>query len=272
MNKIVFSGCSFTAGSGWNKDNIEAECKSHPDLWVNLCCNQINQLKNLEIINIGVGGSSNTEIFELAAQTIAEYGFAISVMFCEWTSMPRYIFDVGFELWPTTERIPRGSKYTHDINLNCGKHWDRKYINDLLDRFFVLHHLHREIIKVVRYSSILQKLAQKFNIKLYFINGLCPWDQDYFVRLVDAMPEQYTPFTKKEILNIESRNDEDIFKLYKLMHDNYDLAGGIDTSDWVNLYNSMQQNLIDTNYDNKHPGTKSNQLYFQTIKTFLENQ
>lgn len=272
MSKVIFAGCSFTAGSGWDELGVVENCKNSPNLWVNLCCNQIDQLKNLELVNLGKGGASNSEIFTIATRAIAESQSDVSMLFCQWTAMPRYNFSVGFELWPTTEQLSPNARSKFDVNLNRGDKWSRKYLDDLLDRLLVLHHLHHEIVKVVEYSNILQKLAKQFGIKLFFINGLCPWDQDYFVRLTGVMPEQYTPFTKKEILNIDSRDDNDIFKLYNIMHTDYDLAGGIDKTTWINLYDSFLENKTDLNFDKMHPGTQSNQHYFQQIKTFLENQ
>jgi hypothetical protein len=270
MSKVVFSGCSFTAGSGWDKNDPTLNCKDDPNLWTNLCCSQIDQLQNLEVLNVSNGGASNLDIFLAALKTIVVHKSDIDTLFCQWTSMPRYNFSVGFELWNTSEGIGLHKKHEHDVNLNRGETWNRKYLNDLLDRLLVLHHLHGEIVKLVEYSNILKKITQQFNIKLYFINGLCPWDQDYFTRLINVLPEQFTEFTKKEILNIDSRDDNDIFKLYKIMHDDYDQAGGIDAACWINLYNSMNNNKPDTNYDNRHPGINSNQLYFQQIKNFLE--
>lgn len=273
MSKVLFTGCSFTAGDGWSKTNPGSECKDSPDLWVNLCHRQLNQLKNLEILNHGQSGISNTEIFKNTTKAIADHGNTIDTIFCQWTTMPRYKFGVGLELWSTTENINiTAARPTHDVNLSSGDTWDRKYLNDLYDRLLVLHHLHPEIIKVVEYSNILEKLTKKLNIKIYFINGLCPWDQNYFIRLSDVCPEDFTAFTKKEILNIESRDDGDIFKLYKLIHDEYSHAGGINTGKWVNLYNSFLNNKIDTNYDRNHPGINSNQLYFQQVKDFLTTQ
>jgi len=276
MSKVVFTGCSFTAGNGWNncddiQDSFSSHCKDSVDLWVNLCYNQLDELSRSELLNYGVGGASNTEIFINTIRAITEHS-DIDTIFCQWTSMPRYNFHLGLELWSTKEGIGKVMRPEHDVKLSDGTVWSRKYIEDVVDRFRVLHHLHGEILKVVEYSNILEKQAKKFNIKIYFINGMCPWDNDYFVRLAGVMPEQFTPFTKKEILNIESRSDQDIFKLYKQIHDEYDQSGGINKNLWVNLYNSMKQDMLDTNYDNKHPGRNSNQLYFQQIKTFLKNQ
>jgi hypothetical protein len=272
MSKVVFSGCSFTAGTGWNTTDIKADDKDHPELWVNLACNQIPILKNLDVVNVGQSGASNTEIFKNTVKVIAELGSDIDMFFCQWTSMPRYSFDVGLETWATPEGLSRTARSKFDINLSDGTTYSRKYLDDLLDRLLVLHHLHGEILKVVEYSNILQKLSKKFNITLYFINGLCPWDNNYFVKLQNAMPEDFTPFTKKEILAIESKNDADIFKLYTLIHNKYNQAGGIDPAQWINLYSSMSANKIDVNYDKNHPGTQSNQLYFEQIKKFLETQ
>jgi len=272
MSKVAFSGCSFTSGAGWNLNDIDVNAKDHPELWVNLVCDQIPMLKNLDVVNAGQGGASNTEIFKNTVKVISNLGSDIDIFFCQWTSMPRYNFSVGLETWATDEGLSRTARSKFDVNLSDGTTYSRKYLDDLLNKLLVLHHLHGEIIKVVEYSNILQKLSKKFNIKLYFINGLCPWDNNYFVRLQNAMPENFTPFTKKEILSIESKDDEDIFKLYKTIHDEYDQAGGVTPTQWVNLYDSMLANKIDTNYDNKHPGTQSNFNYFQQVKTFLENQ
>jgi len=276
MSTVVFAGCSFTAGNGWiapPKDNPYAtiECKDYPGLWVNLCHRHIDQLKELTLINIGRGGGSNTEIFENTIRTLSEHTSNIKYLFVQWTSMPRYNFNTGLELWNTTEKLHgAGHHPTHNIKLSNGSFWDREYLTDLLSRLRVLHHLHPEIVKVVSYSKIISNLCKKFNIKVVFINGICPWDDNYFVRSTGNTPENYTPFTKKEILDIDHRDDEVIFKLYEKIHNDYDSAGGINTAEWVNLYHSMKNNKLDTNYDNDHPGIKSNQLYFQQIKNFLE--
>jgi hypothetical protein len=276
MSKVIFTGCSLTAGNGWvdlpPADSQGIECKDHPDLWVNLCHSELAQLKDLNLINLGQGGASNAEIFKNTVSAISEYQHNINTIFCQWTAMPRYTFNVGFELWRTSETTIPDARSKTDVNLSNGTKWDRKYLDDLLDRFLVLHHLHYEIINVVTYSNILQRLAKSFSIKLYFINGICPWDQDYFTRLNNVLPENYTTFTKNEILEINSRSDEDIFKLYNKLHTDYDDAGGIYPTQWINLYSSMVDNRIDVNYDKKHPGTKSNQIYFKQIKKFLETQ
>ena len=274
VKKVVFLGCSFTAGNGWKDIDPTLsggiECKDHDNLWVNLCHNRLPQLNVLELLNFGQGGASNAEIFKNSIDAIAKHGDDISIMFCQWTSMPRYNFNVGFELWNTQESLI-GYNRTHDVNLSSGITWNREYINDLLDRLLILHHLHWEILHVVKFSNIINSLAKKFNIDVFFINGLCPWDNGYFTQLKDVAPEDYTPFTKKEILNIKDRDDEDIFKLYNLAHQHYKEAGGVNPNQWINLYNSFLKNKIDINFDNQHPGKKSNELYYQLVNQKIKN-
>jgi hypothetical protein len=278
--QVIFTGCSFTAGTGWVKgdpDTVRSiSYHKYPGLWVNACHYQIPQLKKLSLVNMSRGGSSNEEIFGQTIQAISNYATDIDTLFCQWTSMPRYTFDIGFELWDTSVSLQSSMRGKTDINV-VDDTWSSVYINDLLDRLLVLHHLHREIVKLVHYTTLLQNLAQRFDIKLYFINGLCPWDQDYFVNLCDnnqsdITTDQFTSFTKKTILQSDLRSNEDNLKLYKKIHEQYKAAGGINPSQWVNLYDSMLDNKIDVNYDNRHPGTKSNQLYVQQIKNFLKTQ
>jgi hypothetical protein len=273
MSKLIFTGCSFTAGNGWRDSTDPAvsklECKDHPNLWVNLVATQIEQFADTEVVNFGKGGLSNAEIFANTVDAMTSCQ-DIDTVFCQWTSMPRYTFDVGFELWPTTEGLLVQARSLEDVKLSNGQTYPRKYLDDILDRFLALHHLHLEIVKVLKYCTVLQNLSQQLDIKLYFVNGLCPWDLNYFMRLHNVLPEAYTPFTKKEILEIDSRDDQDIFALYSNMHNDYDAAGGCHAPRWINLYDSMLSNIVDTNYDHRHPGTKSNQLYLQQVKNFLK--
>ena len=152
MSKVVFTGCSFTEGVGWvDTDPTKADKKS-PNLWVNLCHDQIDQLKSLELLNYGKGGASNEEVFKNSVNAIANNGASIAVMFCEWTSMPRYNFRTGIELWATSQALAK---------TNRGQDKNQPYINDIIDRFLALIHLQDEILKVVEYTNILQKLAKQ---------------------------------------------------------------------------------------------------------------
>ena len=272
MRHVVFAGCSFTSGAGWDLTDPLASA-TNPALWVNLCHTQIKFLNQHNLINIGASGASNTEIFNNVIEAIGDHGEDIDTIFVQWTSYPRYSFNIGFELWSTSEIIGGLRFSKHDVKLSNGETWSRSYIDDLIKRLQVLHHPHWDILKIVKYTNKIKKIAKKFKIKnIFFINGLCHWDRNYFVKLENVSPESYTPYTKKEILNIDNRSDEDIFNLYNIAHTQYNEAGGIDPLDWINLYDSMNNNKIDTNLDQLHPGIKSNQFYFQQVSNFLKSR
>lgn len=200
---------------------------------------------------------------------MAELGPTIDTLFCQWTSGPRYNFHVGLELWDTSESLATHCR-KHDVMLSSGERYGRGYIQDVLDRFRSMHHLHWEVLQIVEYCHTIKLLAERLDIRhVYFINGLCPWDHDYFSVVDRAQPEDYTPFTKQHILNINQRSDQDIYTLYQQIHRQYQAAGGIDQSLWINLYDSFLHLKTDKNYDGIHPGIKSNQLYFQLISQQL---
>ena len=275
MKKLVVAGCSFTAGQGWvdcNGDPEQSrrlEGKDSPYLWVNLCHTNIKQFQDLELINAGLGGASNTQIFENTIDTLVNHHTNIDTLMVQWTSMPRYAWNVGLELWDTTETLAGDNPRKHDHRLSDGTVYSRKYLQDLRDRLITTHHLHWEILKLLKYATIINRYCDRFDIKCVFINGLCPWDQDYFVRLNNAVPSDYTVFTQTAILNVKDRSDDDVFKLYCKIHDDYN-QHTLQTSQWINLYNSFWKNRVDVNYDGTHPGVRSNQLFCQIVKKFVE--
>ena len=267
MSKIIFAGCSFTSGTGFNKDDVDIDHKESPDLWVNLCSTNIDLFKNLTSINVSHGGARNSDIFEQAIAALGTYD-DIKYLICAWTSTHRLNnIEVGFELYSTTSFYHRESvNYTHYLNNQI---LDSKYIEDCISRYVALLHIQREIVNLLRYINMIKKIAK--NIKIININALCPWDDQFFVRRIDNFyASELTKFTQEEILNCSNRDDEEIYKLYNLQHDQYDAAGNIDQSSWVNLYNSFLNLLVDVNFDNMHPGIKSNQLYFNLVKKYIE--
>lgn len=165
--KIVFAGCSFTAGNGWvnttPEESYQIEDKDNENLWVNLCHQRIKKFKSMELINLGKGGASNTDIYTNIVRAISTNGNTINTIICQWTSMPRYNWNAGFELWNTSANFshPKDKQSRQDINLNNGQTWSKNYINDLTDRLLVMHHLHWEILKVVDYSNIISELSKK---------------------------------------------------------------------------------------------------------------
>lgn len=257
-----------TSGVGLNKDDVELDAKDHPNLWVNLSCKNIPEFKNLELLNLSKGGSSNQRIFNSVVEAISQYT-DIDYIVCAWTSVPRYNFNIGFELYDTEEVFVPNRQQIRDHRLNQGIYTD-KYLRDLSTRFLALHDLHYEIVYVLRYINIITNLIKHHGTKLININALGPWDKQFFNVLPDtASPLDYTKFTQ-ELLNISNRDDEEILQLYQKQHEQYNSHGGIREHTWVNLYNSFFDEYVDTNYDGVHPGIESNQKYFQLVQRYMQ--
>jgi hypothetical protein len=119
--------------------------------------------------------------------------------------------------------------------------------------------------------NVILKSAALTNTQVFFVNGICPWDQDFFTIKNSVLPDQYTPYTQK-ILNTNNRDDQEIFALYEKMHQRFHAVGGIQHAHWLNLYDSMYQAQIDYNDDGLHPGYNSNNLYFDFLSSALESK
>lgn len=237
-------------GSTTSFDFIEQE--HH---WLTLLHKQIPKLSKLKLENFGINGGTNTEIFTSVLDVLTRNN-QISICLISWVYPVRYRLSLGFELYPTID----GFNHTHDVGVN-GFTIPRSYLTNIGQRFFALHHIHFEYVKLLTYINIIKRLCDQNNIKVFFVNDSCGWDLGYFDRQVDVLPDQYTDFTQHDILNVNNRSDEEIFKLYQKLHDEYDAAGGIQKDSWLNLYQSLFSLIDDYASDGCHPGPISNKIF-----------
>jgi hypothetical protein len=258
MTTSLFVGCSFTAGKGFELE------KQEPKLWVNMLHAQNAQLNKTELVNEGESGASNDKIFYNAVNGLLKH--RPEYAFVQWTGAPRYTVLLGLETYATTQYFGHDGQ-TYDHNLHGDITYTASYLEGIKDRFLSLHHPHADIVNVIKYGNTLNNLAKETNTRIFFINGLCPWDNEFFTKLENVLPDRYTKYTQ-EILETETRDDEEIFTLYNKIHNEYSQAG-VDELNWLNLYNSFGSNKIDTNDDKTHPGINSNQLYFDIVNQSL---
>jgi hypothetical protein len=256
MKHTIFTGCSYTAGTGFKEEKNES-C-----LWVNQLYRAF--FSDTVKINAATGGRSNTGIFQDTVKNLIQY--PAKYAFVEWTSYPRYEIELGLELY-TTRQLFSPNCPCQDHNLN-DINYSAEYLNSVRDRMVSLTHPYYGIKQLIEYTNIIQRVATLTNTRVFFINGLLPWDQDFFVRKTVNVPSEYTEYTQK-ILNVSNRDDEESFALYKLMHDHFDQDINIATLDWLNLYQSQINLRIDINLDGLHPGPKSNDLYYKLFSQRL---
>lgn len=261
MSVTIFAGCSYTAGSGL--DDLE---KNSPNLWVNLLHANSKILKNTDLLNVSRGGRANAGIFQDAVYNILHYNATVAIV--EWTSVPRYEMSTGLELYATNLSFAPNSRF-RDHNLNDVTYTEN-YLKKINDRLMTIPDSHYEILNLISYVNSLIKLCKIKKCKLYFVNGLCPWDQDFFLKINAALPDQLSEYTQR-LLKVHNRCDEEIFKLYEKIHYEYSELGGIHAENWINLYKSMYDTKIDTGIDNTHPGIESNYLYYQQFLEVIDN-
>lgn len=256
MNKtILINGCSYTFGHGLEGENQD------PKLWVNNVFP-----KDYTLTNIAKSGASNEDIYLSTLRSLFAKDYDVVVVV--WTAMPRYTFHFGLERWSTSINIFAHSmsefKLHTDETIDAGKHLIKAM--DYCKRY---HNDHHDILRLVTYiNSLYQLQVVQRSKRLLFMNALCPWDKDYFNFKDIALPTELSDY-KKEMLDIHFRNDEDVFYLYNMIKQSYESCGGIRESHWINLYNSLLRNQIDTAGDDKHPGYKSQRLYVDMLTPII---
>lgn len=261
MKSTLYAGCSLTAGFGFDK------LKHDPSLWVNILHQEHPKLQLTELINVGITGASNYTIFKTVFDHICirdDLAFVI----VQWTSVPRYNLNLAIETYDTSKIfIPNLS---HQTITHHERTYTGSYLKKIQNNFLSLLNDHYEILDLLRYVNWINTICKWKGIKVFHINGLCPWDPNYFTKLHDVTPDRYTPYTKS-LLNTETREDTEIFILYERVHQDYASVGGIQPHTWLNLYESLRSQQIDTNNDNIHPGSKSNQIFSKLLASTLDN-
>jgi len=261
MPTTLFTGCSYTNGHGWELEHDD------PNLWINILHSSNFYLQKTNKINLGIAGGSNAEIFYVTVSGILKY--QPTYVLVEWTSYPRYNVMLSAETY--------SAKQSFIANAECFDHklhdisYTKEYLTNIRDRFISLHHPHQGILEIVKYTNALIELCKTSDTKIFFINGICPWDDDYFKCLKNVLPSEYTKYTQS-ILNCNTRNDDEIFQLYYNIHSDYQEAGSIQQSHWLNLYNSLRSQLVDSNNDGIHPGKQSNIIYSDFINQALTSK
>jgi hypothetical protein len=249
MNSTIFVGCSFTKGEGLVDE------KTSPDLWVNQLHQSVGLLKETTLINLAEGGNSNETIFHDAVRSSAS---SPKYLFVVWTIFPRFWINPGVELYNTTQLWGPATNLS-DISLHQ-INYSKKYLTDIKNRFFDLIHDHYEIVKILAYSQTVVKLSKLSNTKVFFINGLLPWDTDYFNKQDQTVPSNTTQYTQS-LLDADTRNDQEYWALYDKVHNAY-TAAGLPDNHWLNLYHGYKKHfMLDFGTDNQHPGPLSNQAF-----------
>lgn len=253
MTYTIFTGCSFTEGIGLENTKL------NPNLWTNIVHNKFNSLKDTKLLNLGVGGSTNDEIFYDTVSAVGTYD--CKYLFVAWTSFTRYKINPGVELYDTKLYLSPTTELS-DLNLNAGVTYTKKFLSNFRDSMLMLNHDHYHYLKILNYSYTIKMLCKRLNITVFFINTLLPHDAEYFypVTTEGRVPSDTTVYTQQE-LNAKTRDDKEFFEIYDQVHKSYAKTGGLDCA-WLNLDTGFRKNFnLDLGLDNFHPGVSSHQTF-----------
>lgn len=249
-------GCSFAYGAGLRLENQD------PSLWVN------QLFSNADLTNVAKTGANNSWIFLETVSQLRKQRYDLVLV--AWTAIPRYNFHVGLELYPVHTMLNKASV---DVNLNSHVTVSGKWLTSIGDNLNKIHNDHWDLLDLVKYINTLIELqVTARGGKLVFVNSLGPWCNNYFEHKKITLPSDLDPYVQN-LLEVEHRDDSDIFKLYNMIHAQYADHGGIQESYWLNLYNSLRKQQIDTASDHDlHPGYKSQTAYVEYLAPLLDKK
>jgi hypothetical protein len=258
MKKILVVGCSITKGHGLREESRD------PDLWVNQIFDQIG-----EVHNLAKTGMNNHWIFLEAMSAIQREKNTYDIVLVGWSAIPRYCFHLGLELYSVHTRLVDD----HDINVNNRVTFTGKWLKQLGDDLRKMHNDHWDILDLIKYINALIMVQETSeDKKIIFVNTLSPWSRGYFDSKKVSLPSDLDPY-EQDLLQVDTRDDDEIFQLYKMVHEQYSQYGGIRESHWLNLYDSLRSMQIDdVSASDGHPGYQSQKKYADYLRPILKEK
>jgi hypothetical protein len=253
--KVLVVGCSYAVGCG-----LELE-RNDPRLWSN------QLFPTADITNAGKTGANNNWIFLETISQLRKQHYDIVLV--AWSAIPRYNFQVGLELYSVSTRL----RNSRDINLNSNVTISGKWLNSIGNNLDKIHNDHWDLLELIKYVNTLIELQVKSRQgKLVFVNSLGPWCNNYFEYKNIQLPSDLDTYVQC-LLEVDKRDDKDIFDLYNMIHLQYDEYGGIQEKYWLNLYNSLGAQQVDcASETDKHPGYQSQQVYTNYLTPILHKK
>lgn len=254
--KVLAVGCSMTRGHGLGLESGD------PKLWVN----RLFPEEKYKVINLAKTGHNNSWIFleTMSGLLIDTY----DIVLVGWSAIPRFNFHVGLELY---------SVYTMlneiDVAINNKVVVSGKCLKTIGDSLRKIHNDHWDFLDLVKYVNTLIHIQEKKNNgRIFFVNTLGPWPTQYFTKKQINQPIDLTPFEQK-LLQIDTRDDDEIFQLYNMIHKDYETYGGIQEARWLNLYSSLRSMQIDNvSSTDPHPGYRSQEIFDQYLTPILQEK
>lgn len=249
--KACFNGCSFTWGEGYAPTDRELYVYDRV----------VSQYFDFDRTNIAVPGSSNHNIFMRTAEAIVENIYDLIIV--QWSALNRLWLSPG----PDAYFFVNDNKYPdyryRDLYISKS---EKSMLNNYL---LLLNHDYQNIHDLINYCTILNSMSLLAGIKIVHINGIVPWTDDLSKPLSDNLEQCLSKYTKS-ILDFDNRDDSEIIKYFNRLQSTFNK---LDQSNWVNIFDSFNNNIVDQGPEGHHPGIISHQwMADQTIKHLTERK
>lgn len=252
QKKVLVVGCSYTKGHGLPNES------NNPDLWVN----KLFPKSVYNVHNTAKTGANNQWIFLETMSHLLKNQYDIVLV--AWTAIPRYNFHVGLELYSVDTMLRNA-----DVNINDNVKISGKWLESVGNSLLKLHNDHWDLLDLIKYVNVLIDMQQQTQGRIFFVNALGPWSENYFQKKNISLPSDLSSY-EQNLLQVNTRDDPEIFQLYEMIHNQYNFYGGICEQHWLNLYCSLHKLQIDTvSLQDPHPGYASQEIYAKYLAPIL---
>lgn len=254
--KVLISGASVSAGYGLDHE------KHDPKLWINQL---IYSKQHTAIVdNISITGIDNQQIMHNTVSALRSNSYDLAIV-C-WQSLHRINYNYGYELYNTQDCITMPSE-VKDIRLVGNTPVSKKGMTQTKKHLMSYFNYYWSILDLIGYLNIVIDIAKIYNTPVYFVNYSMPWGNnkifDYLnefdVNLLDT-------FTKDNLLQLDSRDDNEVKELYQNMICSWKSRGDIQSTNWLNLYSPLLDMQVDVaSKNNNHPGYLSQDKFYNHL-------
>jgi len=210
-----------------------------------------------EYDNLARCGASNHLIFLSTAQAIRSQHY--NLIFCQWSELNRLWLSPAPDSWYYTTNSGAEPYRCRDLILDTSA---QKHLSDLI---LLLNHDYQTTVDLIDYTQILTDLARQHQVKLIFINGMLPWQSDLAQNI--SKVSDLSDWSRS-MLDAGNRDDSEVLYLFGRLQK---VFSNIDTTCWVNLFDSFQSMTIDCGPLGHHPGPKTHRAMADLIHNYLEN-
>lgn len=242
-NRILFSGCSFTASCGFSESN---RLKYH---WPVLVADRFG----CPSTNIAIGGSSNREIFRRTVEAVFLEKFDLVIIM--WSSLSRhwiYYADNNVDDFTILNKgNPLGfNSHRSEVKLHAVNHY-AYFDNQYMDL--------REWLSMI---LSLQETLRSLHIPYVFIKGFDNYIREFHT--VEYQAGFSGPIDSiSQLLDFQNRPNDYILEKIAIIKE---LVDKIDDSRWMNLLSPAFHDMkVDRADDLKHPGPKANRALVEKL-------